>query len=167
MAKTDLTATRLREILHYEPDTGVFTRRVHFGKRFRAGSVAGFVMQSTGYAAISIDYTHHLAHRLAWLYMTGAWPANQIDHIDRCRTNNRWENLRPATNKQNCENTGRALGSSGTRGVYFWEAKKKWVARIHHEGRTISLGHHETLELAIAARKAAELRYFTHAGPPT
>lgn len=163
MAKADLTADHLRAILHYAPETGVFTRRVNFGKRFKAGTVAGFVMQSTGYAALSIGCKHYLAHRLAWLYMTGEWPADQVDHIDHCRTNNRWSNLREATNKQNCENSSdRADRLSGARGVYFWASRGKWVARIHHNGRKISLGHHATFDLAVAARKAAEIKYFTH-----
>lgn len=162
MAKPNLTAQRLRELVHYDPSTGIFTRKVNFGKRFKAGSEAGFVAYGTGYISLSINYTHYLGHRLAWLYMTGEWPLNQIDHIDRCRTNNCWGNLRAATNKQNSENTSQSKGSSGVRGVYFWKARNKWVARIQHHGKSISLGHHETLELATSARKAGEALYFTH-----
>lgn len=161
-----ITAEYLRSRFHYCPETGVFTRLVNAGKKAscRAGTVAGFITQPTGYVALSIDNRHYLAHRLAWLYMTGAWPTEQVDHRDRDRTNNRWANLRAATHKQNCENASvRVDNLCGVRGVYFWEARGKWASRINHNKKSVFLGYHDTLVDAVAARRAAEAQLFTHA----
>ena len=122
-----LTAQRLRELLSYDPETGQFTRlvSVSHGKR---GSIAGGVKE-TGYVAIRIDGIKYRAHRLAWLYMTGAWPAEEIDHINRRRNDNRWVNLRPATRQGQCGNSvGR--GKSGIKGVTWSRPHKKWRAEI-------------------------------------
>jgi HNH endonuclease len=90
--QTKLTAERLRERLHYDAETGVFTRRVG-SSNARAGDVAGSV-HSTGYVRISIDGGKYTAHCLAWFYVHGVWPSDQIDHINRNRSDNRIANLR-------------------------------------------------------------------------
>ena len=87
-----LTAERLRERLHYDAGTGVFTRRVGSGHA-RTGEMAGSV-HSTGYVRISIDGGKYTAHCLAWLYVHGVWPPDQIDHINGNRSDNRIANLR-------------------------------------------------------------------------
>ena len=87
-----LTAERLRERLHYDAGTGVFTRRVGSGHA-RAGEMAGTV-HSTGYVRISINGGTYTAHHLAWLYVHGVWPSDQIEHISRKRSDNRIANLR-------------------------------------------------------------------------
>jgi hypothetical protein len=87
-----LAAERLRERLRYDGGTGVFTRRVGSGHA-RAGEIAGSV-HSTGYVRIGIDGGKYTAHRLAWLYVHGVWPSDQIDHINRNRSDNRIANLR-------------------------------------------------------------------------
>ena len=87
-----LTAERLRERLHYDAGTGVFTRRVGSGHA-RAGDMAGTI-HSTGYVRISIDGGKYTAHHLAWLYVHGVWPSDQIEHINRKRSDNRIANLR-------------------------------------------------------------------------
>jgi hypothetical protein len=94
-----LTAERLREILGYDPETGLFTRLVRTG-RIRAGEVAG-TAHSRGYRSIVIDGRVYLSHRLAWLYVHGEWPPEQIDHINRNRADNRLVNLRAAKQSQN------------------------------------------------------------------
>ena len=94
---TELTAARLRKMLHYDPETGVFTR-------LWTGNVTG-CPDAKGYLRIAADGRSYRAHRLAVLYMTGAWPSEQIDHINQVRTDNRWSNLRPATNGENGANT--------------------------------------------------------------
>lgn len=103
MADIDLTAARLRQLLRYDPTTGAFVRLQdsfagEFGnvKMASAGDIAGCLM-ANGYIAISVDGTAYLGHRLAWLHETGAWPEDLIDHRDGVRSNNRWLNLRPAT----------------------------------------------------------------------
>jgi hypothetical protein len=95
-----LTAERLRELVHYCQDTGVFTPRVNRGS---AGGKAGNVAPS-GYRRLHVDGRLHLEHRLAWLYMTGQWPARHIDHINRCRSDNRFANLRDVTQAENNRN---------------------------------------------------------------
>jgi hypothetical protein len=81
----ELTAERLREVLNYNPGTGVFTWRVQTGRRAPVGAIAGCITWY-GYIAIKIDCCRHLAHRLAWFYVTGAWPKDQIDHINGNRS---------------------------------------------------------------------------------
>jgi hypothetical protein len=111
-----------------------------------------------------IDGENYLAHRLIWRMVTGEWPTHQIDHEDRDRANNRWKNIRPATNKQNSENlTVRSDSTSGVTGVCWDRRRGFWRAYLNHHGKQIPLGSHATFDLAVAARKAAEKVFFTHA----
>ena len=106
MSLSILSQTRLRELLHYEPATGIFTRLVTTNtNNAKAGSVAGCLCPN-GYITIGINGKEYLAHRLAYFYMTGDWPPAMIDHRDTCRHNNVWANLRPATQAENMLNTG-------------------------------------------------------------
>ena len=100
-----LTAERLRERLHYDAGTGVFTRRVGSGHA-RAGDMAGTV-HSTGYVRITIDGGKYTAHHLAWLYVHGVWPSDQIEHINRKRSDNRLVDLkeRRATRRRAAQKT--------------------------------------------------------------
>ncbi|GAP37378.1 endonuclease, HNH family [Piscinibacter sakaiensis] len=113
---------------------------------------------------IEIYGRSYVAARLAWLYMHGEWPEHQIDHRDRDRLNDAASNLRSATGKQNCENRGtRADNRSGVPGVHHRpEYTRPWLAKIGHEGRQIHIGTFATKDEAVAARRAAERRYFTH-----
>lgn len=117
-----LTQERLRELLDYDPETGLFHWRVDRGMNKCAGKQAGYVKRDNkteglAYIRIEVDQREHGAHRLAWLWMTGEWPKNEVDHIDRNSTNNRWSNLRDVTrsiNKRNCNpHNGRTM-----KGVY-------------------------------------------------
>ena len=111
-----------------------------------------------------VDGKRYLAHRLAWLYMTGEWPSKELDHEDRNRSNNRWLNIRVATKKQNGENRKLHKNSqTGVRGV-SWDAKlQKFRARIFHNGKPRFLGLHGTIIDAVAARLNAERALFSHA----
>ncbi len=141
-----LTAERLRELLHYDRITGLFTYRVTRGNRV-AGSVAGSLCD--GYIHIKVDNVLHKAHRLAWLYMTGEWPVEEIDHEDRCRSNNVWYNLRPATKSQNQANRGRNVNNkSGFKGVHFHRLTGKWAAALTCGGARMHLGLFNTPEEA-------------------
>lgn len=154
-----LTAERLHEMVHYDPELGRFTWLKSNSVCIKVGTEAGAKPDHKGYRRIQIDGKRYKAQNLAWLYMTGAWPENEVDHKDRDCGNNRWENLRPATRKQNCENR-RPWGSSGIRGVS--KEGGKWFARIRHNGVSKRIGTFSCVDDAIAARKAAEDRLFTH-----
>jgi hypothetical protein len=151
-ARGNLTAERLRALLSYDPDTGIFTwiksRRGH-----RAGRVAGSRML-IGYRAIGIDGVKYYAHRLAVLHQTGRWHEAQVDHINGDRVDNRWCNLRGATNSQNAANTPpRSNNTLGLKGVS--RNGKGWRARIVQSGREIHLGTFASPEEASAAYAGA------------
>lgn len=137
-----ISAEFLRMYLHYAPESGEFT--------WPDGRVAGWV-EPKGYCRICVLGKNYQAHRLAWLWMTGRWPADQIDHINLDRADNRWCNLREATNTQNQANRGpRPTNTSGYKGVYWHRRIGKWHASISVDGRLKCLGYRETKEEAAA-----------------
>lgn len=95
-----LTAERLRELVHYEPSTGVFTRLVRLSNRAKLGPAA-MALGTDGYLYLTVNGKRQAAHRLAWLYMTGEQPAHQVTHINDDRQDNRWSNLRHVTKAEN------------------------------------------------------------------
>jgi hypothetical protein len=101
-----ITAERVRQLPHYDPDTGVLTRLISTNGDARAGEVVRGVCD--GYLTARIDGRRYQAHRLAWLYMIGEWPKANMDHVNGDRADNRWCNLREATNSQNQANTPNA-----------------------------------------------------------
>lgn len=119
-----LTASRLRDVLDYDPSTGLFTCRVSRGGRGggRIGSAVGKKRAKDGYVVMMIDGKTYAAHRLAHLWMTGEWPPNCVDHINRQPDDNRWSNLRCATVEQNLANLVRTRNPKRDadlpRGVY-------------------------------------------------
>lgn len=152
MPKDKITAERLRQILHYNPNTGVFTYLTRRGTQM-PGRVAGSKMVR-GNWSIGLEYNRYAAHRLAWLYMTGSWPEFEIDHIDNNPLNNAWSNLREVTSGQNSQNLRKARkdNKSGYLGVYLHKMGKKgkpqWRARIQVDGKVKHLGLFTTAELA-------------------
>lgn len=157
-----LNANRLRELLHYNPDTGVFTWRARNGRGANAnnseGAPAGS-MHSKGYIVITVDGHHgYKAHRLAWLYMTGEWPTRQIDHEDTVRNNNIFTNLRLATLNQNAQNRKRPSrnNKSGYLGVSWDKKQEKWAATLCINGKNKRLGRFKSPEEASAAYLTAK-----------
>ena len=152
---SQLTQERLRALLHYDPETGVFVRTKGV-QGFASGSTAGNHHAASGYVMIGVDRRSYRAHRLAWLYMTGAWPPGDIDHINRDRADNRWAKLRVATRSQNNANAKRRCdNTSGARGV-SWDAKnKRWRAYVGVGGKQLHLGRFDTVEQAVAAQASA------------
>lgn len=152
------TAERLRELLHYDAETGVFTwllpPRNHTRLR---GQVAGCV--ATGYVMIKIDGRKYKAHRLAWLYSHGALPSKRIDHRDGNPFNNKLINLREATQAQNCANAARWAGKELPKGVRLTQSGR-YQARIRFEGHLINLGVFDAPEAAGAAYLAAAHEYY-------
>lgn len=155
-----LSQERLKSLLHYCPDTGVFTH-IKARQSVVVGSIAGTVTEY-GYVRIHIDGKIYLAHRLAWLYVNGDFPPEQIDHINRVRTDNRICNLRMATIAENAQNQSmRSTNTSGHIGVSWYKPYQKWESYIKVNNKQIKLGYFTDLSEAIAARKTAEIKYHT------
>ena len=155
-----LTAEQLRAVLDYIPATGMFWWRDRPGIRpsVRArlnGRPAGTTNSLNGYIYIGINGRLRLAHRLAFLWMTGQWP-HETDHIDGDRTNNAWANLREVTRSQNSMNHPvRSTNKSGAKGVFWHKRARKWQAEIKRDGSLHYLGLFLTFEEAKAARDVA------------
>ena len=116
-----LTQERLKQVLHYNPDTGAFTR-LNDSPKSKKGSIVGYT-NGRGWLRVKIDGKHYKLHRLAFLYMEGNFPPDEVDHINDVRSDNRWCNLRKATKSQNRVNMKSGGDSStGYRGVkpYLW-----------------------------------------------
>lgn len=159
MSKSILTQSRLRELFDYNSETGVFTRKQNKTRTDLVGKPAGWVM-TKGHLSIEIDYRSYLAHRLAWLYMFGKWPTNQIDHINRMKADNRIANLRDVGQSENQHNSSRRKDNwSGLIGINWVPKSCSWRARIGVNGKDIHLGTFPNKEAASAAYQAAKLIY--------
>ena len=154
-----LTQERLKELLGYDPETGVFIWKVANTNRIRVGGVAGYLHHS-GYLNISINGKTYQSHRLAFLYMEGYLPENDVDHIDRNRSNNKWKNLREVSRSCNLRNCKiRETNKSGITGVCFNKRDKKWMATIRIPKQNINLGYFDNLTNAAKARWQAEVEH--------
>ena len=154
MAASMLTQTELKEELHYNPETGLFSRIVD--KRYGRHGVEAGGINSKGYRVIKIGIKAYKAHRLAWFYIKGEWPSDQIDHANGIKEDNRYANLREANNSQNMQNKGaNKKNISGLKGVSHdpRRIKNKWMARASINGDVKSLGYFKTPELAANAYK--------------
>lgn len=146
MAADILSQERLRELLSYDPETGIFTWRVDRGANRCAGKVAGGLNED-GYVIIEINGRSYGAHRLAWLYMKGCWPAQLIDHEDGIRARNVFSNLRDSNRRHNGENqrkahTGKKSGK--LLGTYRRKPHHRWCAMIRVHGVLRRLGMFDT-----------------------
>jgi hypothetical protein len=150
-----LTQERLKELIHYDPEIGVFTWLVDRGPA-RKGALAVCIC-CEGYLHIRVDGVLWKAHRLAFLYMTGSFPEGFIDHADGDESNNKWVNLRPATQAQNQQNTPRRpVSKSGYKGVCWFSPARMWVAKIQANGTQHTLSYFKCpREAAHAYNKAA------------
>lgn len=136
-----LTQDKLKSLLHYNPETGVFIWIKENRRGIRGNGIAGSLTDN-GYLNIGISGTLYRAHRLAWFYMIGEWPENDIDHINHKRTDNRWVNLRVCTRSQNLRNALKRPGcSSKHKGVSWFKGRDKWEAYIDFDGRRKKLGY--------------------------
>lgn len=150
----ELSAEVVRDILSYEPETGIFKWRKKTGN-VRAGYVAG-TLGRCGYVIISIKRRTYKAHRLAWLHVTGSWPTDEIDHKNRIKTDNRFQNLRDCSGTENQHNTGlRSDNKSGNRGVRYDAKRGKWESRIRLCGKILHLGRFLSERDAVTAYQEA------------
>lgn len=148
----------LQKALKYERDTGAFVWLTNGRGRFRrAGAEAGTINR-WGYRAICCDGKYLLAHRLAWLYVYGEWPKNEIDHINGNRSDNRIENLRDVPRAINAQNirSARVDSESKVLGVSWSKERHKWVATIVTNGKQKYLGSFSKIEDAKDAYLAAK-----------
>lgn len=156
--KQKLTQERLKELLDYDPETGVFTRKKGV-KGANKGDIAGCLNKSVGYWMIGIDKENYRAHRLAFLFMEGYLPENQIDHIDRNRINNKWNNLREVSQSCNARNSNVASNNkSGVKGVCWDSSRKKWRVEIKVP-RKINIGRFDNFIDAVKARWGFEVEH--------
>lgn len=148
---TPLTLAKLKELLHYDPETGVFTRKV---TRSLNNAVQDkiIICAEGAYIGVTINQKRYKGQNLAWLYMTGSFPKHIVDHIDRNPSNNKWLNLREAAHQENMFNRKKhSNNKSGYKGVYWHKTKKKWRARCVAYKKQYDLGLFDDKEHAAKA----------------
>lgn len=165
-----MTQNRLKELLHYDPETGVFTwlwndsKPLQINKR-DAGREAGNLHKSKRnvYKRIHTDGGRYMAHRLAWLYVYGCWPDGEIDHIDGDGLNNRVDNLRAVSKTENLRNMPRYMNNtSGIVGVSWRASRQYWIAQMNINGKRKQVKSSKDFFEAVCARKSAENRLGYH-----
>lgn len=157
MARSDLTAQRLREVLQYDADSGIFSRSIA-KPGARLGPIASVSSHHKGYLLIRVDGVRYAAHRLVWLHITGMWPNGQIDHINGRRADNRFCNLRDVDQYANQQNQVQAQANNrlGLRGVH--EAHGGFIAQITVRKAKIHLGLFRTAQEASDAYWSGKAR---------
>lgn len=154
-----ITQENLKNIIKYDRDTGVFIWKSAVSNHISVGDIAGTV-DKNGYIVLMIKGKNYLAHRLAFLYVAGYWPENEIDHINKIRDDNRWCNLREVSRSCNMRNSSiRKDNVSGVTGVSFDKKRKKWRVRITNNKKEIFIGYFKNLHDAVRARFEAEIKY--------
>lgn len=149
---------RLKQVLNYDSENGEFRWAVYQGPNAKQGHIAGSVSKSVGYRYIKVDRRRYAAHRLAWFYVHGRWPAGLIDHKNTDRTDNSILNLREATQSTNKANRAAPKNNtSGIKGVSWCKAQQKWQVSICRQYKQTHLGFFDCKEDAAATyRRAAE-----------
>jgi hypothetical protein len=164
---SELTQEKLKEILSYDPKTGIFLNKISRSNRIKKGQAAGS-RHSAGYLTIGINNKEYYCHRLAWLYIYGGFPITHIDHINEIKTDNRICNLRIATHQENMQNvlSLRSDNKTGYKGVYIDKRTNKFLTQIAINGKTKHLGSFTTAKEAYLAYLKAkkELHVFWREG---
>jgi len=158
MAKAILDIARLRALLSYDPETGIFTWLVNRGPNKTAGNPAGSPDEE-GYLRIGIDRRRYRAHRLAWFYVHGVWPEMELDHWDTDRTNNRIGNLREATRTVNMQNMRKSPAKASDLPMGVCRDRRGFYSQISVHGRKINLGSYPTADAAHEAYVTAKRQY--------
>ena len=150
MTNQPITVERLRELLCYDVETGVFTWRKAYGARCAAGSKAGS-LSVRGYVYIKLTGRSYQAHRLAWLYVHGEWPKHCIDHINGIHDDNRLSNLRDVTLSVNAQNKKKARADNSTGLLGVTKRASGYLAQIMTQGVARKLGIYDDPTAAHAA----------------
>ena len=158
--KDKLTQKRLKEVLKYSPDTGIFTWKVSKANgKIKIGDVAGG-LDNWGYHNITVDKNKYRTHRLVMLYMTGKFPKGLVDHLDGDSLNNKWGNLKDGTPSENSMNKRKqSNNTSGVTGVVWNKRHEKWQVRIMKQRKNYNLGYFDNFEDAKRVRKEAEIKF--------
>lgn len=156
------TAEQVREVLDYDAETGIFTWKVRLSIRVPAVGAPAGTKTKVGYLQGAIRGYRTYMHRLAWVWMTGEWPANHIDHINGDRSDNRWTNLRDVTRSVNLQNQRKAAANSSTKLLGAHPFQGRFKAEIGVNGKSRHIGCFATAEEAHAAYVAAKREF--HAG---
>lgn len=158
-----LTQKQLKETLHYNPETGMFTWLTVNSNRVKIGGLAGWLDKTTGYSRININKKSYQAHRLAFLYMSGRWPKHEIDHDNHIRNDNRWPNLSEVTHKENVKNMSLSKkNTSGVTGVCWHKKAGKWHVQVYAAGVKPHFGLFIDKFEAICCRMSANNKYGYH-----
>lgn len=164
MTSKSLTQDELKERVSYNPYTGDFKSSLPTKTVSIKCPEIGYISKTDGYHYIYVSgFGRFLAHRLAWLYMTGEMPDGEIDHINHIKTDNRAINLRVVTHKENGRNTSKpSNNTSGVVGVHWRKDRSKWQCHIKVDGKKLNLGCFSCLDEATKVRKEAEVKYGFH-----
>jgi hypothetical protein len=159
MPRDDISFEDANRLIRYDPASGLFYRRIGTGKGAKKGAICGTIT-SNGYVSISLRQKRHMAHRLAFLLMTGDFPDGFVDHINMCKSDNRWLNLRVCNKVLNAGNAKAHKDSiTGVKGVSPWNGKYK--ATIGVNGGQVTIGYFSDID---TARKAYERYALDHFG---
>lgn len=164
-----ITRDMVESRFHYNPATGEFHRTSivdRWGNDTAVWRKVG-TPRSDGYLEMTAFGMSLKLHRVAFLYMTGTFPAGEVDHINGIRSDNRWSNLRVVSKSENMRNRGmNHNNTSGVPGVTWFDECERWRARINVNGERVCLGLFKTFDEAVAARQGAEhiLGYHTNHG---
>lgn len=152
----DLTQKQLKELVHYDPKTGFITRKTSMPGKSRINRIITKKCDQV-YLRIRVLGKQYKVHRLIFLYMTGKFPVNDVDHINRNSTDNRWKNLRDVSRSYNTRNCkANNASKSGIKGVNYNKAKNTWLVRVCINSKPIHLGNFRNKEDAICTRLATE-----------
>ena len=151
-----ITTARLNEVVTYDPNTGVFRWRKKITSKVVVGAVAGCTRKD-GYVVLRIDRVTYYAHRLAWFYMTGEWPPEDVDH--KIGKSNEWANLRKCSRTVNMQNVRAARKSNPTGLLGAIRHRNRFIAVIRVGGQKLRLGSFDSAQAAHEAYVAAKRRY--------
>lgn len=158
--KVTPTLERVKELLDYDPETGVFRWKKITSHRVKVGDVVGYRIKS-GHILVGIDGRRYCVHQIAWFVTYGEWPAHEVDHKDGDPGNNRITNLRAATHAQNLKNQRKPKNNtSGYKGVRRSTNGKRWWARLKVDYKEIYIGAYDTAEEAARAYDEAAVKHY-------
>lgn len=155
----DITRDRLVELFDYDREHGRFIWKKSPAPRVKAGTVAGHIRSTDGYRIVKIGYRNYKIARLVWLWETGSFPPDELDHINCDSADDRFENLRPATRSQNAANR-RVQCNNRLRVKGVYEVDGRYKSSIRVDGKSRHIGSFDTVEEAGAAYAIAAKEIF-------